>query len=420
MKYILHNYINGLMAVALMSFCVFGLTTQVAAQGEPLPTLDFEEGGAGLDWEWVVFENEDNPPVIFIDNPDPSGINESATVAEFTARAAGASFAGTTGFGPEPFLMEPGSNTITIMVWKSKISNVGLKLETASGWSQGEILIENTVVGEWEAIEFDFSDFENPPAGETFVGLTVFPDFEERDEDAIVYFDNISFEGFLTAEGDNGGDPGAPPTPIGFVVSDMVGENPVGPGEIFLAAGANDVGGDIEYRMFYSLSDEAPSDPRDATEYEFGSTEGDGNGVNAFGFTVGDLTPGAEYTFWLYQYNTAEDLFSNAASGSANAGEQETSIGDDGERPTDLSLDQNYPNPFNPTTQITFTMPESGNARLDVYNMMGQRISTVVDQTLSAGSHTVTFDANNLASGVYLYRLQAGNTVLTRSMTLVK
>ena len=189
---------------------------------------------------------------------------------------------------------------------------------------------------------------------------------------------------------------------------------------MFLAAGANEVVGDIEYRMFYSLTSEAPADPRDATQYQFGSTEGDGNGINAFGFTKTGLNPGAEYTFWLYQYNTAEDLWSAPSSGTSNAGGTDTSVGDDGEVPTELSLNQNYPNPFNPTTQITFTMPESGSARLDVYNMMGQLVSTVVDQNLNAGTHTVTFDANSLASGVYLYRLQAGSAVLTRKMTLVK
>ena len=90
------------------------------------------------------------------------------------------------------------------------------------------------------------------------------------------------------------------------------------------------------------------------------------------------------------------------------------------ELPQFVALNQNYPNPFNPTTQISYDLPASAEVRLEVFNIQGQRVATLVNAAQTAGTHTVTFDASNLASGVYLYRLQVGTQVLTKKMTLVK
>ncbi|MFW6347331.1 MAG: T9SS type A sorting domain-containing protein, partial [Cyclonatronaceae bacterium] len=97
-----------------------------------------------------------------------------------------------------------------------------------------------------------------------------------------------------------------------------------------------------------------------------------------------------------------------------------TSVPDGNELPSTVSLAQNYPNPFNPTTQISYELPESAEVRLDVFNVMGQRVATLVHENRSAGAHDVKFDASNLSSGVYLYRLSVGSSVLTRKMTLIK
>ncbi|MCH8524724.1 MAG: phospholipase D-like domain-containing protein [Balneolales bacterium] len=88
--------------------------------------------------------------------------------------------------------------------------------------------------------------------------------------------------------------------------------------------------------------------------------------------------------------------------------------------PGEVVLSQNYPNPFNPSTSIRFELPVSDQIRLEVYDVLGQRIAVLVDGAMQAGVHEVRFDGANLSSGVYVYRLQAGNTVLTRKMMLIK
>ena len=91
-----------------------------------------------------------------------------------------------------------------------------------------------------------------------------------------------------------------------------------------------------------------------------------------------------------------------------------------GDVPTDFTLAQNYPNPFNPTTQISYQLPVDSRVSIAVFDMLGRQVATLVDEQMAAGRHSVTFDAGNLSSGIYLYRLQAGNTVMTRKLTIMK
>ena len=95
-------------------------------------------------------------------------------------------------------------------------------------------------------------------------------------------------------------------------------------------------------------------------------------------------------------------------------------------RPTDsVNLSQNYPNPFNPTTTIKFNVPVSGNTKVNVYNLRGQLVKTLVDEHLNAGSHSVTWEGldnnnRNVASGVYFYKLETGAVSETKRMVLMK
>lgn len=91
------------------------------------------------------------------------------------------------------------------------------------------------------------------------------------------------------------------------------------------------------------------------------------------------------------------------------------------ENPTGFALNQNYPNPFNPSTVISYELPVSSEVQLRVFDMLGREVATLIDHKLQlAGTHTVNFDAGNLSSGTYLYRLETGRQVFTKKLTLIK
>lgn len=92
----------------------------------------------------------------------------------------------------------------------------------------------------------------------------------------------------------------------------------------------------------------------------------------------------------------------------------------DSDIPTDFSLSQNYPNPFNPATTINFGLPADSRVSLKVYDTIGQEVATIVNSNLKAGYHTYNWDASRLASGVYIYRIEADNFVQSRKMMLLK
>jgi hypothetical protein len=88
--------------------------------------------------------------------------------------------------------------------------------------------------------------------------------------------------------------------------------------------------------------------------------------------------------------------------------------------PTLSTLEQNYPNPFNPSTTIRYGLPVRSHVTLTVFNTLGQQVATLVNGEIEAGFHEAVFDASGLASGVYLYRLQAGDFVQIRRLVLVR
>ena len=98
-----------------------------------------------------------------------------------------------------------------------------------------------------------------------------------------------------------------------------------------------------------------------------------------------------------------------------------TSINDENtELPAEPGLSQNYPNPFNPSTQISYKLPRSTYVQLKVYNLLGEEVASLENSQKRAGTHSVTFDASGLSSGIYYYRLQTSDFLEVKSMTLIK
>jgi hypothetical protein len=92
----------------------------------------------------------------------------------------------------------------------------------------------------------------------------------------------------------------------------------------------------------------------------------------------------------------------------------------DVEVPIEYALEQNYPNPFNPSTTIKYSIPEDGFVKLAVYNMLGEQVATLVNAQQKSGRYEINFNASNLASGIYLYRLEAQNYLSIKKMILIK
>ena len=176
-----------------MALCSIGY-----AQNGP---INFETSGIGATWTWNTFENGTPPAALeIVANPFQSGINTSATVAKLTPLIIGAPWAGVENIHPgsiptagaSPFgsyTINSSNCTVKIMVYKSVISDVGIKFATATNGSTGEIKVPNTLINQWEELTFDFSS----KIGETNDQIIIFPDFQTRTTNNVCYFDNITF-----------------------------------------------------------------------------------------------------------------------------------------------------------------------------------------------------------------------------------
>ncbi len=97
-----------------------------------------------------------------------------------------------------------------------------------------------------------------------------------------------------------------------------------------------------------------------------------------------------------------------------------TAVGEPVAKSMTYKLAQNYPNPFNPSTTISFTIPERAGVTLDVYNLLGQKVTSILNKEMDSGSYDINFDASNLSAGIYFYTLRAGTFTSTKKMMLLK
>jgi gliding motility-associated-like protein len=172
-----------------LSVLAFAALLGLSVSGQNVP-IDFEPTGHGASWNWKVFENGYNPPLVVVQNPDTNGINPSPNVARFEALQQGQPFVGCEskhGTDIGTFTIDQNNAIIRIMVYKTAISDVGIKLVRWDNWSLGEIKVANTKTHEWEQLEFDFSAH----IGLTYDQIVIFPDFTPRPADRTIYIDNV-------------------------------------------------------------------------------------------------------------------------------------------------------------------------------------------------------------------------------------
>jgi len=427
----------------------------IFAQNVP---IDFEGGGNGATWTWSVFENDTNPPLEIISNPDATGINTSATVAKFTALQSGNPWAGVEsqhGTDLGTFTLDASNAIVKIMVWKSVISDVGIKFILPSGEALPEIKVANTLTNQWEELTFDFSSRIEHPATIGQDQIAVFPDFDlgGRTSDNICYFDNITFSEKVisTAEPEI-----AAPTPT-IEASSVL--------SIFSDEYTNVAGTDLNpFWNQTTITTELMIEGNNTLKYagldyqgtQFGSVQdvtsmsflhvdfwtADATALQVFLISVGSGERAYDFNIITDQWNSVDiplSTFSDQGltlndvhqfkfvgngtvyldnyyfTSSLSSVEEVT-----GAFPTTYALEQNYPNPFNPSTRISFSMLEANNVTLKVYDLLGQEVATLINEFMNAGKFEVSFDASDLPTGTYIYSISAGNFSSVKKMMLVK
>lgn len=158
----------------------------------------------------------------------------------------------------------------------------------------------------------------------------------------------------------------------------------------------------------YGFEVERSFDKTNWNKIAFKNGYGNSNSVKDYTFTDKDITKNGMYYYRLKQIDNNGDFeYSNIVEVNVNI-------------PIKFEVSQNYPNPFNPVTNISFNLPEANNVTLYIFNAIGQQIKTINAGYKEAGKHTIEFDGSSLNSGVYFYKVEAGNNSMIRKMALIK
>ena len=130
--------------------------------------------------------------------------------------------------------------------------------------------------------------------------------------------------------------------------------------------------------------------------------------MNDYTYTDKSLTPGL-YMYRLKQIDQNGEYKYYNLSGEINIG-----------HPAEYSLSHNYPNPFNPKTTIRYSIKDAGLVKIEIFDILGRKISTLINEEKPAGNYEVNFNANNLSSGIYFYKLTSGSFTQIKKMQLLK
>ncbi len=443
-----------------------------AALSAQIAPINFEAGGQGANWTWTVFENDSNPPVEILTNPYATGANTSAKVAKFTALTAGLPWAGCEsqhGADIGTFTFTAQNSTVKIMVYKTVISDVGIKFASASGASTGEIKVANTLINQWEELTFDFSS----RIGETNDQIIIFPDFNlaGRTSDNVIYFDNITFSQQVAIDA-----PDAPaPTPthaaanVISLFSNAYSNVQVDTwSAVWDMADLTEVQIDGNDTKLYSnlvyAGIEFTSNTINATDMDFfhmdiwthdltaipavfkiklvdfgadGSYAGGDDSEHELTFNA-NSTPALVSDSWV-SFDIPFDAFTGLVnrghlaqliiSGDPNTvyvdnvyfRKHVLAVNDGLSEPVPAVLGNCHPNPFRPTTTISYTLEKSAHVTLQVFDIKGRLVETLVNANQTADTHYQMWNAGNAAPGVYFYRLTLNNVVAdSKRMLLLK
>ena len=354
------------------------LSTSLFAQE---PVIDFET--VGNTWVWNLFSAGTGGLDTIVANPSIGGLNTSANCLKIVVGANGDPWAGVW-CGDFPDMTITNQNCIVkILVYKDVTSRFNLKLEPPNV----DHFDSNTVVNQWEELTFDYS----ANIGVIGATLTLIPDMESgsRTHASINYMDNIRF------------------TPL------------VVPVELTSFTGAY-VGKDVQLNW-------ATATELNNRGFEIQrSSNGSSFATIAFVQGNGTTTEQKQYAFTDKNVETRVNYAYRLKQIDFNGTFEYSSVVNIGfTLPLDFVLEQNYPNPFNPSTSLAYSVPVQSDVTLDVYNLIGQKVITLVQGSVDAGTHSKVFDASSLSSGTYIYKLTAvgeNGSVFTSSkkMTLLK
>lgn len=344
--------------------------------------VNFETVGNG--WNWIVFDSaKENFDVVA--NPGVGGLNTTDSCAMLQVTNVTADpWAGVFAIDFPDMVFDANNCIVKILVYKDHISDVGLKIEPARTTDYN---IPNTVINEWEEITFDYSAY----IGSNANTLVVIPDFSAnpRTYTSTSYFDEIRFSAQVL--------PVELTSFTGNYVGNTVKLNWTTATEI------NNRGFEIQKSVngssFATVAFvEGHGTTTEQQQYSFADNTADTRVNNSYRLKQIDFNGNFEYSNVV---NLGITL------------------------PTEFLLEQNYPNPFNPSTKISYSVPVKSEVTLEIYNVVGERMVTLFQGAVDAGTHTEVFNASNLSSGIYIVKIAAVGEngkqfSSSRKMTLLK